>query len=265
MSSQPNLVKATDGQVWLLHGFKIFKKQPFIWILSLFTYWIAMFLFGLIPVFGLIFSLIISPGIAFGFIALAHAIDKGENPIPKLIISGFIGKHAKSMLLLGLIYIAAIAFILLFSISIDKGSLFNTLKIVEFPELTSDSESESSRIGTILAVIIYIPVMMSFWFAPQLVVWNQFSATKAVFYSFFAVWLNKKSFFLYGATWLTIILIFVILMSFLINLFSESRQIIALTIMPSSLIFLAIAHGSYYSSTKSVFMNLNKDDNTLID
>ena len=262
MSSQPNLVKATDGHAWLFHGFKIFKKQPFIWILSLFTYWIAMFLFGLIPVFGLIFSLIISPGIAFGFIALAHAIDKGENPVPKIIISGFIGNHAKSMLLLGLIYITAISLILLLSLSIDKGSLVNTLTNAEFPKLPSNTESETSRIGTVLAIIIYIPVMMSFWFAPQLVAWNKFSATKAVFYSFFAVWLNKKSFLLYGATWLTIILFFVIFMSFLINLFSESRQLIALTIMPSSLIFLAIAHGSYYSSTKSVFMNLNKDVET---
>ena len=73
---QPNVVAIFEGRDWLLHGYNIFKKQPLVWILTLLAYWTAMFLFGLIPIVGLIVSLVISPGIAFGFICLAKAVDQ---------------------------------------------------------------------------------------------------------------------------------------------------------------------------------------------
>ena len=88
---QPNVVAIFEGRDWLLHGYNIFKKQPLVWILTLLAYWTAMFLFGLIPIVGLLVSLVISPGIAFGFICLAKAVDQNQ-PVPsRIIISGFTG------------------------------------------------------------------------------------------------------------------------------------------------------------------------------
>jgi hypothetical protein len=101
---------------------------------------------------------------------------------------------------------------------------------------------------------------MSFWYAPQLVVWKKYSASKAVFYSFFAVWINRKSFLFYGLTWFVIIMLSILLFSTLASQFTVFKQLLALAIMPLSLILMAVAHGSYYASTKAVFMNLEKDD-----
>ena len=82
---QPNVVAIFDGRDWLLHGYDIFKKQPLVWILTLLAYWTAMFLFGLIPIVGLLVSLVISPGIAFGFICLAKAIDQNQAVPPRTV------------------------------------------------------------------------------------------------------------------------------------------------------------------------------------
>ncbi|OUW03218.1 MAG: hypothetical protein CBD16_03430 [Betaproteobacteria bacterium TMED156] len=259
MSKQPKLVAWRDGQTWLVKGFNIFKKQPLIWIFSLFTYWVAMFLFGLIPLLGLIVSLILSPGIAFGFIALARAIDEDRTLFPKLIISGFTGPHLKPMLLLGVLYIFAVLIVLFISVTADGGSLLTFIIPGELSNQLNADDSKKSSYGAIVAVITYIPVMMSFWFAPQLVAWHKFSASKAIFYSFFAVWLNRKSFLFYGITWFSIILTSVLIMGILSNIFTGVKQLIAFGILPLSLIFMAIAHGSYYASTKSVFMNINEN------
>jgi hypothetical protein len=260
MTKQPKVVNSSAGQTWLLQGFKIFQKQPLIWIFSLFAYWTAMFLFGLIPVFGLVLTLVLSPGLAFGFIALARAVDEGQIPFPKLIISGFTGSHAKSMLLLGTFYILEILLVLILSLTLDGGSLLKVITTGEFPNDSDGSNTTSTSYGAIVAVLAYIPVMMSFWYAPQLVVWKKYSASKAVFYSFFAVWINRKSFLFYGLTWFVIIMLSILLFSTLASQFTVFKQLLALAIMPLSLILMAVAHGSYYASTKAVFMNLEKDD-----
>tara|TARA_B100001093_G_C26758297_1_gene984465 strand:- start:123 stop:905 length:783 start_codon:yes stop_codon:yes gene_type:complete len=260
MTKQPKVVKSSAGQTWLLQGFEIFKKQPLIWIFSLFAYFTAMFVFGLIPIFGLVITLILSPGLAFGFIALARAVDEDQIPLPKLIISGFLGNHAKSMLFLGVIYILQILVVLFLSLTIDGGSFFKVITTGEFPNYSNNAQTQPSNFGAIAAVLTYIPVMMSFWYAPQLVVWNNYSATKAIFYSFFAVWINRKSFLFYGLTWLIILIFSILIFSTLANQFDAFKQLLAIAIMPLSLILMAIAHCSYYASTKAVFMNSEKQN-----
>ena len=231
MINQPKVVSSRSGQAWLIHGFRIFQKQPLIWIFSLFAYWTAMFLFGLIPVFGLILTLILSPGLAFGFIALAHAVDEDQIPFPKLIISGFIGEHAKNMLVLGAIYILEILLVLVLSLSLDGGSLIKAITTGEFSNFSENANTNSTNYGAIIAALAYIPVMMSFWYAPQLVVWKKYTATKAVFYSFFAVWINRKSFILFGLLWFVIVLSCVFLLGALANQFTAFKQILTIMIL----------------------------------
>ena len=76
---QPNVVAIFEGRDWLLHGYNIFKKQPLVWILTSSILDCHVFIW-LIPIVGLLVSLVISPGIAFGFICLAKAVDQNQGP-----------------------------------------------------------------------------------------------------------------------------------------------------------------------------------------
>ena len=58
------------------------------------------------------------------------------------------------------------------------------------------------RTGGLVALALYTPVMLAFWFAPSLCFWGGVGAGKALFFSFFASWRNRNAFLVYSAGWL---------------------------------------------------------------
>ena len=253
---QPKVVELLEGRAWLLQGFQIFKKQPLIWVLALLAYWTAMFLFGLIPVIGLIVSLIISPGIAFGFICLAKAVDDNQIAPPRIIISGFTGSKKFDLIFLGFYY-CGFLFLLFILVTLLNEQTVNNL--VNNPDLSIKTETPRENFFNfkiIGVLILYIPVQMIFWFAPQLVVWGNLSSTKAMFYSFFAVLLNWKSFLTYLLTWAIILLAISIAIAIFINAFGLDQGALLILFLPVSLLIMSIAHCSYYASTKTIFSDL---------
>ncbi len=253
---QPNVVAIFEGRNWLLHGYNIFKKQPLVWILTLLAYWTAMFLFGLIPIVGLIVSLVISPGIAFGFICLARAVDQNQPVPPSIIISGFTCSKKFDLILLGFYYCGSLFLIFMLILILNDKSFID---LVNNPDLQIKSETQSGsffNIKIITVLILYIPIQMIFWFAPQLVVWGNLNSIKAMFYSFFAVLLNWKSFITYLLTWIMILLGISIFIALLISLFKVDQGSLFVLFLPISLLIMGIAHCSYYASTKTIFSDL---------
>ena len=217
---QPNVVAIFEGRDWLLHGYNIFKKQPIVWILTLLAYWTAMFLFGLIPIFGLLVSLVISPGIAFGFICLARAVDQNQPVLPRIIISGFTG--SKNLISYFWDFTTVVLFLIFMLVTLLNDKSLTDL--VNNPDLQIKSEEQSGssfNIKIITVLILYIPIQMIFWFAPQLVVWGNLNSIKAMFYSFFAVLLNWKSFLTYLLTWTMILVGISIFIALLVSIFKS--------------------------------------------
>tara|TARA_B100000963_G_scaffold359209_1_gene385839 strand:+ start:1225 stop:2034 length:810 start_codon:yes stop_codon:yes gene_type:complete len=263
---QPKVVDLLEGRSWLLKGFQIFKKQPLIWILALLAYWTAMFLFGLIPVIGLIVSLIISPGIAFGFICLAKAVDDNQIVPPRIIISGFTGSKKFDLILLGFYYCGFLFSIFMLITLLNEQTV---AELVSTPDLTITNETPRENFinfKIIGILILYIPIQMIFWFAPQLVVWGDLNSTKAMFYSFFAVLLNWKSFLTYLLTWVIILLAISVALALLISTFRLNQGALFILFIPVSLLIMSIAHCSYYASTKTIFSEIVvKNDKTNLD
>ena len=259
---QPIVADTHKGRVWLFEGFRIFKKQPLIWILALLAYWTAMFLFGLIPIVGLIASLILSPGIAFGFICLAKAVDENQIAPPRIIISGFTGPKKLDLILLGFYYCAFLFLLLILITIINEKSIAD---LINKTDATIEGETPKEKLfnlKVIAVLIFYIPIQMLFWFAPQLIVWGNLSSMKAMFYSFFAVLLNWKSFATYLITWIMILISTSIAIALIISIFKLDQGILFVLFLPISLLVMGVAHCSYYESTKTIFSDLiaNKSD-----
>ena len=113
--------------------------------------------------------------------------------------------------------------------------------------------------GLIVGFLAYIPVMMAFWFAPQLIVWRGLSVPKAIFYSWVSVWLNRGAFLRYGLAWLLLIIAVSLLISLGIGALGGNPQMVLLVIMPVSLLLMAIGHGSFYASTRDIFEERQAD------
>lgn len=249
----PRVVNSRLGLAWLMEGFRLFHRQPLIWFLTLFAYWAGLVILAMVPLLGLIAPLILTPGLGFGFVALAYAVDRQEMPMPLLLVSGFRSDKAKLLLQMGLLYFLGLVVVLVLAWVVDGGSLFRAMS--QSPEELTDptiSMDPSLQWGLIVAVLGYLPVLMAFWFAPQLVVWGQFPLAKALFYSFFAVWRNRRAFFVYGVSWVGLF----VFLSLLVSAFSLaglSQQAVFTLLMPITFILIAVAHGSFYASTRDVF------------
>ncbi len=252
MLDRPHLVAAKVGQAWLIEGFSLFHRQPLVWFLTLMAYWVGLVLIGSLPVIGVIVPLLLSPGLSFGFINLARAIDRKEPVAPTLLISGFRNGQARGLLQLGGAYTLALAAVLLLASLVGGGQL---LSMVEKGASEEDLISLQRELpwGLIVGFLAYIPVMMAFWFAPQLVVWRGLSVPKAIFYSWVSVWRNRGAFLRYGLAWLLLIIAVSLLISLGIGGLGGNPQLVLLVIMPVSLLLMAIGHGSFYASTRDVF------------
>ena len=248
--TQPRLIDSKSGQTWLMAGFRLFHRQPLTWTLILFIYWASMLMFAFIPIFGMIVPLILSPGLSMGFIEVARAVDQKTPAPPPLLISAFRSDRAKLVLMLGVWYVVELMAMFLITMVIDGGLLVEWITAGAMP---TAEQMPSVQKSSFVAIALYIPVMMAFWFAPQLVVWSGFTPLKALFFSFFAVWRNKFAFIRYLLTWIGLTL-FVGAVSALIgqSMTLEPNTMTAF-LFPITLILMSVAHGSFYYSTKVIF------------
>lgn len=247
---QPRLLESKAGHSWLAFGFRLFHRQPLAWTLILFIYWAGMLMLAFIPGLGVLIPLLLTPGLGFGFIAIANSIDtKGSAP-PPLLISGFRSGQVKPLIMLGVWYVIEILAIILVATWIDGGLLAEWITMGTVP---TQEQADTMRISASVSVLLYIPVMMAFWFAPQLVVWSGFAPLKALFFSFFAVWRNKGAFLRYAISWAGLTIMIGALMALLNISLTLSPGTMTAFLFPITLILMAVAHGSFYASTKAVF------------
>lgn len=259
MLPQPRIVAAKTGQRWLPAGFRLFHRQPLAWTLILFIYWAGMLMLAFIPIFGSVLPLLLAPGLSMGFIEVARAVDEKRPPSPPLLVSAFRSPRARAVLMLGVWYALEIAAIVLFTVVIDGGLLLDWI--------TSGGQPEAGKIGDMqmaagIALLLYLPVMMSFWFAPQLVVWSEFPPLKALFFSFFAVWRNIGAFLRYALMWILITMGIALVSSLLGSGLDLGSDTMTAFLFPITLILMAVAHGSFYQSTKDIFGDAPEGEST---
>ncbi len=256
LRSEPRILESKVGQGWLADGFRLFHRQPLGWTLILFIYWAAMLMAAFIPIFGLVLPLLLTPGLSMGFVEISRAIDERRSPKPPLLITAFISPQAKSILMLGIWYILEIVAILLVSLLIDDGALMDWITAGEMPK---PEQIAAVQTAGVVSFALYIPVMMAFWFAPQLVLWSGYSPVKALFYSFFAVWRNKGAFVRYAITWIGLTLFIGVFMALFNEILDMKPNTVTAFLFPITMILMAVAHGSFYASTKAVF-GISEDD-----
>ena len=116
------------------------------------------------------------------------------------------------------------------------------------------------RLSAAIGVVLYLPVMMAFWFAPQLVVWSGYTPLKALFFSFFAVWRNKGAFLRYAISWAGLTIMIGALMALLNIGLQVNPSTMTAFLFPITLILMAVAHSSFYMSTKAIFGQENDSE-----
>ena len=143
---------------------------------------------------------------------------------------------------------------------IDDGVLFRMV-ILGQPQHYQVLDSEEVKLAAQLALALFMPLMMAYWFAPVLVAWHDLSAAKSLFFSFVACLRNWRAFLVYGAA---IVIIGALLPGVLAGVLSAvlpsggGMVSIILTIL-IVLFLLPTLYASFYVSYRDVFVAV--DDN----
>src|SRR5688572_16089967 len=174
---RPRLIAAARGAGWIALGWRLFQSAPLAWLLLVFGYWLLMSLLSLVPLLGLLLVSVLVPGFSVGFMAAARAAAAGTRPEISLLADGF-RTGAKGQLVLGTVYFASVALLLTTVSLVDDGLLARWMVAGD----TANAPAGALAGSALLAMGLYLPVMMMFWFSPVLTAWHGVPPGKSLFF-----------------------------------------------------------------------------------
>lgn len=252
---QLNEVGAKAGYLWFRQGIWLFRRNPLALLMLFFTYFFMMLVLSYIPVIGVLLRVILVPTVSVGFMIACRDTIVGKQVLPTTLVAGLhvYGRGvARQLLILGLVYIAAVALLLAFSALCDGGLLFNLLVFDGSVSETALENSNESLTLTIMAAA-YIPVMMLFWFAPILTAWHEVPPLKALFFSFIACWRNRTAFALYCLIWGAAIFGASTILVTILMALDLSPSAMTTVIVPFCLVITTALYCSFYATYRGCF------------
>lgn len=244
---EPHAYKAADGWSWIVGGFNLFKRAPGMWI-GIILLWVAIsYAISHIPVIN-IAGYFIDLIFASGMILACKKLDQGEKLEIVHLFAGF-KQNPWQVVAVGAIYLGAMLGILmlmgLLVVIILAGNAMisdTSIETLNLESLSNIGESFEVGVGIMLmlamltAFALSIPVIMAFWFAPTLVVLNNYGPIEAMKASFAGCLRNIVPLLFYS---LLIILLSIVAM---------------IPLMLGLLVLVPVLLGSVYVSYKHIFL-----------
>lgn len=183
-------VAAGNGLMWWTSGWRLFAATPGVWIAITVIYAVIMVMLAFVPVIGSLATTLLAPVFAGGVLTGCRALDRGEPLTINHLFAAFTDRLAPLMIV-GVLYLAG-TFLLMVLLA---GLLFAAVGMTGISALLTGDPVQAGLamlaalgIGTLLAVLLAlllgVPLMMAFWFAPALVALRNdepLAATKASF------------------------------------------------------------------------------------
>ena len=104
-------------------------------------------------------------------------------------------------------------------------------------------------------LVLLVPVLLAWWFAPVLAAWPRLSLGRALFFSFVACWMNWRAFLAYGAALLLVAAVVpgVLLGLLLVVVPGAASFVSALLMVFMALVISPAIFASFYASYRDIF------------
>jgi hypothetical protein len=240
------------GWLWVKEGVALFRKQPLELATLFMSYMVLMLAISIIPLVGKLLPLLLVPVFSMSFMQACLNIEQDKRVYPSLLMTAFQSPALPTLLILGVLYLAAGALALGASTLIDGGIFLKA--ITGQIELDPKTVQESHMTAAMLfAGVVYTPAAMAFWYAAPLAAWQNMGVGKSIFYSFFAVWRCGKAFTVYGLCWAALGVILPSFVGIVIAILTGSLDIARLVLLPISLLMAVVMYCSFYPTYTTVF------------
>ena len=198
---QPSRVSdAGAGVTWISEGWKLFAKAPLMWIVAMIILFVMAIIAGFIPIIGSIIFQVLNPVFAAGLVVACRAQEKGGEFELEHIFAGFRSPRFMSLVILGAIFLVAWlaivvvcmgAFGLTVGAAILSGDPNNAMETIL-------ASSLMFLMGLLVMLLLLVPLLAAYWFAPALIIMNGLAPIEAMKQSFFGSFRNFIPFIVYG-------------------------------------------------------------------
>jgi uncharacterized membrane protein len=200
----PAAVAAGNGVSWWTEGWRLFAASPWVWIAITLVFLLITILASLVPLIGSFASTILAPVLAAGMMAGCRALDRGEALTINHLFAG-LSERLGSLLVVGLLCLAGTVAIVVVMMAIAVG----TIGMSGISALMSGDPVQGgltmlatlglgAMVATLAGMLVALPLMMAYWFAPALVMLRGDEPVAAMKASFVACWINIGSMLVYG-------------------------------------------------------------------
>lgn len=217
------------------------------------AYWFTVIFLNILPVIGAVAASLVIPGLSVGLMQAARNVERNQ-PAGLQTLYGGLKENTKTLIGLGALYLCSTLAILGASTLADGGDLLRYM-LASNPVERAAVEDADFLLPSLVVMILLVPVIMAYWFAPVLAAWHRLSLGRSLFFSFVACLLNWRPFLAYGIG----VLLFAgiipgILLGVLLALFPGAQGVItSLVTVPIALIVAPVIFASFYASYRDIF------------
>lgn len=253
MSVRAQTLPAAAGWRWIIAGFAIFRRNPPVLSMLVVTYWFTVIFLNVLPLVGALAASLVVPGLSVGLMQAARNLERGV-PVGLPTLFGGLKENTRTLLGLGVLYLCCTLGILGVSTLVDGGDMLRYMLANSRAERAAVEDADFT-LPSLVVMVLLVPVMMAYWFAPVLAAWHRLPITKSLFFSFVACWMNWRPFLAYSAALLIVAgLIPGVLLGLLLLLFPEGQSFITgIVAVPMVLIIAPAVFASFYASYRDIF------------
>lgn len=205
----PHSMPAGNGWSWIASGWSHFSRNPFAWIGAVIVWMILMMAASVVPFIGSIAINLLAPVFTAGFLLGADEQHKGGNFEVRHLFAGFSG-NTGGLVLVGLFYMLGTLIILVIAAVMAGGALItmsSTLESGKVDPQTMMMVGGPLLLALLVAMALWIPLMMAYWFAPALVVFEGIPPFAAMKLSFAACLKNILPYLIYSIILLVLMML----------------------------------------------------------
>lgn len=198
------VVPGGNGWQWIADAWKLFLKQPGVWVLLFVIFMIIAFALGWFGIIGNLAAALIFPILGAGFLLGARTCDVGGTVEIGHLFAGFKEKAGPLAMvgvfnLVALLVIALIAGLIM-GVGMGLGTMMGGVAGGGPGAMMGGMAgmSASMLLGLLVVLALSLPVAAALWFAPALIVFRDAAPVDALKASFAACLKNLIPFLIYG-------------------------------------------------------------------
>ena len=248
-----NLVPARTGIVWVKLGMRTFLKQPLALTGLFFMFMATMTIASQVPYLGFVIAMTLLPAATLGLMAATVEASQGKFPMPLVLLCAFRGEKPKTrpMLVLGALYATGFLVAMGASYLVDGGDFARVYLGGATP--TREMMMAPEFQGAMWVFIgLHLPLSLTFWHAPALIYWHDFTPLKSLFFSAVACLRNFWAFAVFGVMWLSVLVMAVVLITTLTALLGNP-ELAGDVLFPVLLLLAAMFFTSLYFTFRDTF------------